>query len=90
MKNLRGFRTSVHSEPQPGSATDEMKKAAGKYAGMNETELEAELNRAVKETKANGTYDGAKMRAYASLIAPRLTAEQSARLFKMLDEIDGD
>ena len=49
MKNLRGFRTSVHSEPTTGSATDEMKKAAGKYAGMNETELEAELNRAVKE-----------------------------------------
>lgn len=90
MKNLRGYRTSEPKATFTGSTSDEMKTAAGKYAGMSESELEAELNRTVKEAKAKGTYDGAKMRAYASLIAPRLTAEQSAKLFKMLDEIDGN
>lgn len=85
MKNLRGYK-GRETEP----ATDRIKAAANRYSGMSESELATELDRAVREAKANGTYDGAKMRAYASLIAPRLTREQSDRLFKLLDEFDGN
>lgn len=85
MKNLRGYKGRSAE-----SATDGMKAAANKYSGMSESELETELSRAVREAKANGTFDGAKMRAYISLIAPRLTAEQSAKLYKLMDEIDAN
>lgn len=85
MKNLRGYKGR-----ETENATDEMKAAANRYSGMSESELATELDRAVRDAKANGTYDGAKMRAYVSLIAPRLTREQRDRLFKLLDEIDGN
>ena len=74
----------------PTNAETKLAATIPEPSRLSESELATELDRAVREAKANGTYDGAKMRAYASLIAPRLTREQSDRLFKLLDEFDGN
>lgn len=59
-----------------------------KYGTLSEDELIAEMLKLIQQKKANGTFDGRKLRELAERVAPFLTPEQRSKMYDMMNYLD--
>ena len=59
-----------------------------KYGTLSEDELIAEMLKLIQQKKANGTFDGKKLRELAERVAPFLTPEQRSKMYDMMNYLD--
>lgn len=87
MRNLRGYKPSKSDgESLKRLGLDE--QTVEKYSGKSEDELISELVRSVRMQKANGTFDGARLKSLIAAVSPSLTSEQRKRLSDLSRLID--
>ncbi len=61
--------------------------SADKYAGMNESELMAELMKSIAAAKQDGTFSIDELEAFAAFAAPSLDEKAQARLKGIIEAI---
>ena len=59
-----------------------------KYGTLTEDELIAEMLKLIQQKKANGTFDGKKLRELAERVSPFLTPEQRSKMYDMMNYLD--
>ena len=82
MKQLRGFNGD--------DAAALTQQAMDKYKNMNEDALVDALLDNVRRSKADGTFDPASLRQFATMMAPHLSAEKRERLENLIRLISSD
>lgn len=87
MRRLKNFTNKHDGDANDG---DYVKAAIGKYSGMNEDALIEELMKKVREGRADGSFDDAKLNEFVALVSPHLSAVQCEKLSALVAVINSD
>jgi hypothetical protein len=74
--------------PDAGELPEDVRELAGKYRGMNESQLMDALMSETRKRKAEGSYDPASIQSGVNALLPMLNEEQKRKLFEIIGRMD--
>ena len=99
MSSIKDFAKQNRDRKQSEIREEDLKKTQDDYSDliqlfmnnygrMSEDELISEMLKLIQQKKAEGTFDGKKIRELAERVAPFLNDEQRSEMYDMMNYLD--